>query len=228
MLNKLKQFIVYAFATAVAIPIFVIVLLRWVDPTHSAFILSHNYSILINGEGEYASHQWVDWQNLSPHLAVAAIAAEDQRFMDHHGIDFTELIKAFKSSSDSRRGASTITQQTAKNLFLWPDRSYVRKGLEAGLALIMEIILPKQRILEIYLNIAQTGDAYYGVGVASKHFFNKEAAEINRYEAARIAAVLPNPVKFSIGNPSTYVLERQQWIAKQMKQLGGVSVLESL
>ena len=228
MWRKIKRRLRITLATLAAIPIVVIFLLRWIDPTHSAFILHHNFGVLVNGKGQYASHPWTDWRQISPHIAVAVIAAEDQRFPDHFGIDFAELGKALESDADCRRGASTITQQTAKNLFLWSGRSYVRKALEAALAVVMELLLPKQRILEIYLNIAQTGDSYFGVGIAAQHFFKKPTAKINRHEAARIAAVLPNPIKFSIANPSAYVLERQKWITQQAKQLGGPAILDSL
>ena len=228
MWNSVRKWIFYTVGILLLIPALIIVSLRWVDPTHSAFILRHNLNVHLNSSGDLASHIWVDIENISPHMAVAVIAAEDQRFPNHIGIDFKEISKALSDTDGEFRGASTITQQTAKNLFLWPGRSYIRKGLEAGLALIMELFLSKQRILELYLNTAQTGKSSFGVAVPSKNVFNKSAGRLNRYEAARIAAVLPNPVKFSIEKPSAYVLKRQRWIMKQAGQLGGPKILSEL
>jgi len=206
----------------------IIVSLRWVNPTHSAFILLHDLDVYLSASDDYAEHIWVNLENISPHMAVAVIAAEDQRFPDHFGIDLKEIRNALSDKEGELRGASTITQQTAKNLFLWPGRSYIRKGLEAGLALIMELFLSKQRILELYLNTAQTGKSMFGVAVPSQTFFNKSARRLNRYEAARIAAVLPNPVDYSVEKPSAYVLKRQRWIMKQSGQLGGPKLLSTL
>ena len=178
--------------------------------------------------GDYARHTWSDYADISQHTALAVIAAEDQRFPAHFGVDTTELRRALRSRAAARRGASTITQQTVKNLFLWPGRSYVRKGLEALLAVIMELLIPKRRILEIYLNIAQTGKGIFGVTDAARIYFDKAPQQLNRHEAARIAAVLPNPAQYSAVNPSSYVLQRQHWILRQMKQLGGTGYLETL
>jgi monofunctional biosynthetic peptidoglycan transglycosylase len=228
MWKPIKRCIVYGLVILLLTPVVIIISLRWINPTHSAFILRHNLDVYLNSNGDYADHIWVNLENISPHMAVAVIAAEDQRFPTHPGIDLQEIGKALSDKDGEFRGASTITQQTAKNLFLWPGRSYIRKGLEAGLALIMELFLSKQRILELYLNTAQTGKSVFGVAVPSKNVFNKSAARLNRYEAARIAAVLPNPVKFSIENPSAYVLKRQRWIMKQAGQLGGPKLLSKL
>jgi monofunctional biosynthetic peptidoglycan transglycosylase len=228
MWKSIKRWLVYGIVIMFLIPVLIIVSLRWIDPTHSAFILGHNLDVYLNSGDDYASHIWVNFENISPHMAVAVIAAEDQRFPDHIGIDLKEISNALSDKDGEFRGASTITQQTAKNLFLWPGRSYIRKGLEAGLALIMELFLSKQRILELYLNTAQTGKSVFGVAIPSKKVFNKPAAQLNRYEAARIAAVLPNPVKFSVENPSAYVLKRQRWIMKQAGQLGGPKLLLTL
>ena len=228
MWKSIKRWIVYGIVIICLIPVVIIISLRWINPTHSAFILQHNLEVYLSTSGDYASHTWVNLENISPHMAVAVIAAEDQRFPDHIGIDLKEIGKALSDKEGEFRGASTITQQTAKNLFLWPGRSYIRKGLEAGLALIMELFLSKQRILELYLNTAQTGKSVFGIAVPSKKVFNKSADRLNRYEAARIAAVLPNPVKFSIAKPSAYVLKRQRWIMKQAGQLGGPRLLKKL
>ena len=180
---------------------------------------------MINGD-DGPQHQWVSWQGMSPYLPLAMVAAEDQRFPQHFGLDFTELRKAI--SQGGQRGASTISQQVAKNMFLWQGRSLLRKAIEAPLAMFIDLMWGKQRVLEIYLNIAYMGKNIYGVGEASKQFFKKPAKKINRYEAARLAAILPNPHKFSAQNASNYVVKKQQWILKQMQQLGGTRYINDL
>ncbi len=172
------------------------------------------------------NQRWVTWDEISPYLALAVISSEDQRFPVHHGIDFTELGKVIRSGD--KRGASTITQQVAKNMFLWQGRSYVRKALEAAIALYIDLVWGKQRVLEVYLNIAYFGENQFGVSAAGKRFFNKHPKDINRFEAARLAAVLPSPQRFSARNASPYIVERQQWILKQMQSLGGLGYIKSL
>lgn len=210
----------------VVVPTLAIICLRWIDPVTSTVMLWHDIQSLFDDKKEWSEYQWLSWEDISIQFPLAVIAAEDQRFPDHFGLDFTELRRAISDNRGKPRGASTITQQVAKNLFLWNGRSYIRKGLEAGLAILMEMILGKKRILEIYINIAQLGENTYGVGVGSLLFFNKPAGKINRYEAARMAAVLPNPQIFSADKPGKYVLSRQKWIMKQMKQLGGPEYIE--
>lgn len=212
----------------VLVPTLLVVALRWLNPVTSAFMLQQNLAALVSEDQPGVEYQWIDWKDIAPAMAVAAMASEDQKFPNHFGFDFSELGKAITASSGKKRGASTITQQVAKNLFLWPGRSYLRKALEAGLAILLEVFLSKQRILEIYVNIAQMGPNVYGVGAASRIYFNKSAARLNRFEAARFAAVLPNPAKYSVKNPSAYIIKRQQWILKQMKQLGGNALLDQL
>jgi monofunctional biosynthetic peptidoglycan transglycosylase len=162
----------------------------------------------------------------------AFLAAEDDTFFEHPGIDFTGIARsAFNyliSPSDRVPGASTITQQVAKNLFLWPGRSWFRKGLEAGLTVLIELAWPKQRILEMYLNIAEFGPGTYGVQAAARRYFRKDAARLTRAESALLAAVLPSPARFNVAAPSRYVRQRQAWIERQMRSLGGVSYIESL
>ena len=154
------------------------------------------------------------------------LAAEDQRFPVHHGIDFIELSKAIRSGG--RRGASTISQQVVKNLFLWQGRSYLRKAIEAPLALYIDIVWGKQRVLEVYMNIAYFGGKHYGAEAASRAYFDKSASRLNRHEAARLAATLPNPDRFSATHASQHTVNRQQWILRQMKSLGGLQFLEQI
>jgi len=167
------------------------------------------------------SSPWTDWEELSPDLVLAVIAAEDQRFLNHQGFDFNSLWDAVEEASrgGKLRGASTISQQVAKNLFLWSGRSFIRKGLEAYLTVGIELAWSKRRILEVYLNIAEFGEGVFGVGAASEYFFGKTPAVITEAEAALLAAVLPNPSMFHVERPSAYVRERQSWIRNQMSRL---------
>jgi monofunctional biosynthetic peptidoglycan transglycosylase len=172
---------------------------------------------------------WVDWQDISPSAKVAVIAAEDQKFVDHHGFDLQSISDALEDRQRGRvRGASTISQQVAKNLFLWPGQSWIRKGLEAYFTVLIETLWPKRRVLEIYLNIAEFGNGVFGVGAASEVFFRKSASQLNTYDAALLAAVLPNPKRMRASAPSTYVRTRQQWIMSQMRGLGGTDVVKRM
>jgi monofunctional biosynthetic peptidoglycan transglycosylase len=188
--------------------------LRWLNPVTTAFMLQDD------AEGPL-QHEWVAWEDIGLAPKLAVVAAEDQRFADHFGIDMSAIQKAVteKDERGALRGASTISQQTAKNLYLWSGRSFVRKGLEAWLTVLVEICLPKQRILEIYLNIAEFGPGIYGVGAAGREYFGRTPAGISFEQAALLAAVLPNPVRMSVNNPSEYVRERQRWIITQMRRL---------
>lgn len=167
-------------------------------------------------------YQWVDWEFISPHMALAVVASEDQKFPYHRGFDFQSMRDALEErrTKGRIRGASTITQQTAKNLFLWEDRSFLRKGFEAWFTVLMELFWPKRRILEVYLNIAEFGDGIYGVQAAAWIFFDKASSELNRREAALMAAVLPSPKRFSVVAPSGYIQQRTRQIERQMHNLG--------
>jgi len=180
--------------------------------------------------GRRPDHDWVPWPEISKQAAVAVIASEDQKFLGHQGFDLEAIDKALADAKHGRRlrGASTISQQVAKNLFLWPGQSWVRKGLEAWYTLWIEWLWPKQRILEVYLNSAEFGRGVWGVEAASRHFFRKPAARLNRNEAALLAAVLPNPKRFRVDRPSPYVQQRQAWIMRQMSMLGGVRLLDDI
>lgn len=178
-------------------------------------------------EDFHLNHTWAPFETIAPEAALAVVAAEDQLFNQHFGFDLDALEQAMRNNEAGKRirGASTLSQQTAKNLFLYPEQSYFRKALEAYLTILLELVLPKQRILEIYLNIAQFGRGIYGVEAASRHFFSKPAARLTAPEAALLAAVLPNPIRLQVEHPTAYVLGRQSWILRQMRQLGGVSYL---
>jgi monofunctional biosynthetic peptidoglycan transglycosylase len=189
--------------------------LRWLDPPVTAMMLEQPGPI---GEVE---HIWVDRAHISVAAARAVIASEDQRFFEHHGLDFDSIERALDDyqSGDDLRGASTITQQVAKNLFLWGGRSFVRKAFEAYFALLIEALLPKQRILDIYLNVAELGPNVFGVEAAARRYFDTSAAKLNASQAALLAAVLPNPRRLSAASPSAYVRGRQAWVLEQMTLL---------
>ncbi len=167
-------------------------------------------------------HQWVDESHISKNIKLAVIAAEDQLFAQHYGFDFDSIMSALTTNAQGKqiRGASTITQQSVKNLFLWPGKSYLRKGIEAWLTILMELILEKQRILELYLNLVEFGPGIYGVEAASQFYYNKSARDISVQESARLASVLPNPYRFHVNQASGYTIQRSRWIKKQMRQLG--------
>jgi len=204
---------------------------RWVPPPTSAFMMQRSMQKLFNHEKKITiQYRWVNWESISPWMALAVIAAEDQKFPLHRGFDFESISDAVKDSRRGRRlrGASTITQQLAKNLFLGPDKNFVRKGLEAYLTVLLEWLWPKQRILEVYLNIAEFADGTYGVAAAAETLLGKSPDELTSYDAALFAAVLPNPKRMFIKNPSPYVQTRTLWIEQQMQQLGGIEYLEDL
>jgi monofunctional biosynthetic peptidoglycan transglycosylase len=205
--------------------------LRWVPVPVTAFMLADRLGALSSGEADYRyAHDWVGWEDISPHAAVAVIAAEDQKFATHHGFDLESIDQALTDAKRGRRlrGASTITQQVAKNLFLWKGQSWLRKGLEAGFTVLIEATWPKRRIIEVYLNSAEFGRGTWGVEAASRRYFGKPAAQLSRSEAALLAAVLPNPKRFRVEAPSNYVRQRQAWILGQMSQLGGAAYLDTL
>lgn len=197
--------------------------LRWFHPPASSFIVQHLVSAWLEGrEQVFAYHQWTPWPDISDQLALAVVAAEDQRFPHHHGFDLVELRNALGDYLDTGklRGASTISQQLAKNLFLWSGRTPIRKGLEAWFTGLLELLLPKRRILELYLNFAQFGPDTYGVGAASRRFFATPAARVSREQASLMAAVLPNPRRYRVASPSSHVRKRAGWIRQQMRNLG--------
>jgi monofunctional glycosyltransferase len=206
-----------------------VLLLRFVPPWTSAVMLERQTGAWLRGEQDFHLRQhWVPWGQISPYVPLAMVAGEDQKFPYHHGFDFDSIQNAMDAADEGKRlrGASTISQQTAKNLFLWNGRSFVRKGLEAYFTVLIELTWPKQRILEMYVNIAEMGDGIYGVGAASDAYFHTPPARLSPTQAARLAAVLPSPRRLHADRPSAYVLRRAGWIQQQMEQLGGPSYIE--
>ena len=186
--------------------------------------------VIADGVDSGPHYWWTDWEQMSPHVTLAVIAAEDQKFLGHHGFDVESIQDAVADAQRGGRlrGASTISQQVSKNLFLWQGRSFVRKGLEAYFTVLIELLWSKGRILEVYLNVAEFGDGVFGIAAASERLFNTVPARIEADDAALLAAVLPNPSVLRIDQPSAYVRERQSWIRAQMTQLEGQELLEAL
>ena len=210
-------------AVLVLITVALMLLLRWIAPPTSAFMLRQRLV------GTPIDYRWVPLNRISPDAALAVIASEDQNFFNHWGLDLDAITHAIQENeSRSRpRGASTISQQVAKNLFLWPGRSYLRKGIEVYFTLLMELVWSKQRILEVYLNIIELGHGVFGVEAAAHRFFGTSADRLSKVQAATLAAVLPSPKRMSAGQPSYYVRYRCWQIMEQMDALGGRAFLEA-
>lgn len=225
-LNRLVGVLLKLLLILILLSILPVILFRWVDPPGSMVIWTET----VSDDGPEPFYVWADYDLISPHMALAVIAGEDQRFPEHGGFDGQAIRNAIEQKLQGKRlrGASTLSQQTAKNLFLWQGRSFFRKALEAWYTLWMEWLWPKQRILEIYLNIAETGPACYGVACAAERYFNVPVSELTAQQAALIAAVLPNPVRYRVSAPDDYVRKRQKWILKQMRNLGGIAYLKNL
>jgi monofunctional biosynthetic peptidoglycan transglycosylase len=199
-----------------------VLVLRFVDPPFSAFMAERQLSAWVHGDWSGIAYQWRDLGAISPSLSLAVVAAEDQNFPVHNGFDFKAIEKARASNLRGHkvRGASTISQQVAKNLFLWSGRSWVRKGIEAWYTVLIEAFWPKHRILEMYVNIAEFGDGVYGAQAASRTFFRINASQLSPVQSARLAAVLPSPLRYDAGRPGPYVQRRTHGIQRQMRHLG--------
>lgn len=214
---------------AVLLPPVQVLALRWVDPPFSSFMMIRQFEAWRAGQWEYRlQHQWQPLAALSPQLPLAVLAAEDQRFFLHRGFDFEAIEAAQRKNArgGALRGGSTLSQQTAKNLFLWSGRGWtrwLRKGLETYYTFWMERFLPKSRIMTLYLNFAEFGDGVYGGEAASRRFFAKPAGQLHAAEAARLAAVLPNPKRYSVTRPGPHVRRRSAAITRQMRLMGGVA-----
>lgn len=193
----------------------------------SAVMIERQVSAWLRGDFDYVAHSdWVAMDDISPWMPLAVIASEDQKFPTHWGFDVQAIQSVLDNEGGKMRGASTISQQTAKNVFLWDGRSWIRKGLEAGFTVGIETVWTKRRILTVYLNVAEMGEGVFGVEEASRRYFHKPASRLTMSEAALLAAVLPNPIRYRADAPSAYVRQRQQWILRQMRQLGGTGFLQ--
>lgn len=229
MLKNIFKTTFYVIASLIFFTSLIIVILRWVNPPTTAFIQQFEndsfQSIFIN---ETKIQKWVPIKSISKNILFEVVASEDQRFFEHFGFDFAEIEKAVEEKIDGgrSRGASTITQQVAKNLFLFPAKSFLRKGIELYYSLLLEVIWDKKRILEVYLNIAQFGDGLYGVEAASNYFFNKPSQFLSIDEAVQLISILPNPLKFDLNNKSSYIKSRIDRIKLELKNIEKGNILE--
>ena len=218
--NTLKWIVVAFFASTILSVVMFRFLPVWVTP----LMVIRCYQQVSEGRELKLSHDWEPLENISPSLPVAVMASEDARFLEHHGFDYKAIEHAAKRNREHpekrKLGASTISQQTAKNVFLWPGRSWVRKGFEVYFTTLIELLWSKQRIMEVYLNSIEMGEGIYGAQAVAEEHFNKDAKDLTRSECALIAATLPNPRKYSSKSPSSYMLKRQARILKEMKFVG--------
>ncbi|MCX7106108.1 MAG: monofunctional biosynthetic peptidoglycan transglycosylase [Methylococcales bacterium] len=208
----------------VASSVLIVATLRFLPVPTTAFMLYRHYEDLMEDQTfKSIEYHWISAKNISSHASTAVIASEDQQFYNHFGFDLQSIrssITAYLNGGRRLRGASTITQQVAKNIFLTPSKSFIRKGLEVWFTLLIEIMWSKQRILAVYLNIAEFGDHLFGIEAASQHYFGIPAKNLTRSQAAMLAATLPNPLRLRAARPSNYVIKRQNWILRQMQNLG--------
>lgn len=221
-LGKLLQLLRYALILVLGL----VLLFAFVPVPYTGMMLERQLTAWWQGKQTYQRHhQWVPLAQISRHVLQAAVASEDQKFLDHSGFDMQAIEKAlvYNSKGKKVRGASTISQQTAKNVFLWSGRSWLRKGLETGFTLLIEAVWGKPRILEIYLNSIEFGPGVFGVEAAAQQYFKRSAAQLTAQQAALMVTVLPNPNRFLLQRPSPYMYKRQQWVLKQMRQLGSVT-----
>lgn len=222
--KRIFRVILFSVAFATGSLLLMIVLLRWVNPPVTSFTVREDWSELDKEMYNLRSY-WVDYDDIPDPMKWAVVAAEDQLFWTHSGFDVQSIQEAWDDHQAGRRtrGASTLSQQVSKNLFLSGSQSFIRKGIEAGITVLIELIWPKERILEVYLNIAEFGPGIFGIGKASEVFWNTTPARINSDRAARLAAVLPSPKRMRVEPPSPYAAQRSRWILRQMRQLTGQS-----
>jgi len=233
MLNRLSmnkyvkiafRWILYVVMAFFGSSIFFVLLYTFVNPPITPLMVIRSFQQIFNGEKVVLKKDWVTIKEISSSLQLAVVASEDNRFLEHHGFDFEAIEKAQvyneKKKGKKMRGASTISQQTAKNVFLWPQRSWIRKGLEAYFTVLIEFIWSKKRIMEVYLNVIETGKGIYGAEMASQIYFNKQASKLQPSESALLAAILPNPLKWNPSKPTRYLYSRQQWILWNMGNIG--------
>ena len=219
MIKKVFKFIWKSILWFLGLSILWVVIYKWVPVPYTPLMAIRS----LEAEGDFETkHDWVPMEEISKELQLAVISAEDQNFLNHNGFDYEAIQKAYKNNQKGRRikGGSTISQQTAKNVFLWPNRSWLRKGLETYFTFLIETLWSKERILEVYLNSIEMGNGVYGAEAASQYWFKKSAKKLTRYQAASIAVILPNPRKYKASNSSNYIENRKQWLVRQMQNYG--------
>lgn len=223
-MSKLSSLLFKAFLWFLGLSVFFVVLFKFVPVPFTPLMAIRAIESKKAGKEMVCSHDWEPLENISVNLQKAVIASEDGTFLKHNGFDFTAMQKAYKNNERGRRikGGSTISQQTAKNVFLWQGRSYLRKGLEAYFTVLIEFIWGKERIMEVYLNSIEMGDGVYGAQAAAEHWYRKDAANLTPLQAAGIAAILPNPRKFTATSSSSYINNRKTKIMRVMRSVGKI------
>ena len=221
ILKKIQRFVRWIVLLFFGSTILVVFAYKWLPVYVTPLMVIRCVQQVGRGEQIRLKHHWVPLDSMSIYMPVAVMASEDQRFLDHHGFDFKEIQNAVaeRASGRRKRGGSTISQQTAKNVFLWPRSSWVRKGFEAYFTVLIELVWGKERIMEVYLNSIEMGDGIYGAEAVAQQHFSRSAAELTRPNCALIAATLPNPLKYSSQSPSPYMLRRQTAIMKEMRHI---------
>lgn len=221
-MSKLTRFLFKVFLWFIGLSLFFVVLFKFVPVPFTPLMVIRAVENKMAGKENHFSHDWEPLENISVNLQKAVIASEDGTFLKHNGFDFTAMQKAYKSNERGRRikGGSTISQQTAKNVFLWQGRSYLRKGLEAYFTVLIETIWGKRRIMEVYLNSIEMGDGVYGAEAAAQHWYRKDVSSLTPQQAAGIAAILPNPRKYSATSSSSYINNRKAKIVRIMRHVG--------
>lgn len=230
MIGQLLRWFGKVVLGAVVLSILLVTLFRFVPLPGSMVMLERKVISMVDGEPMTLQYHWTPWRSLSDQAKLAVIAAEDQKFPYHYGFDLDQVHDAIQAWKEGRslRGASTISQQTAKNVFLWSQRSWLRKSLEAWFTLLIELIWPKERILEVYLNVVEWDRGVFGLEAAAQHYYGIGASQVTADQAARLAAILPNPRGWNPVTPSARVAQRSTWVRQQMRQLGGTRYLQRL
>ena len=221
-LSKIFKIIWKTIALFFITSIISVIVFKWIRVPITPLMLIRNVEQLANGKSLKLKHHWISIDDISPKLQLAVVCSEDQNYLKHYGFDMGAIQKALKENEKGKRirGGSTISQQTAKNVFLWHGRSYLRKGLEAYFTLLIELVWSKERIMEVYLNSIEMGDGVYGAEAASNYWFHKSANELTKEEASAIAAILPNPLKYKASPANAYITKRKAWVQQQMSFWG--------
>lgn len=222
MIKRFFKFVFKCILWLFAISIVLVILFKWVPVPITPLMVIRSLDNSQKNKSNGWKHDWVSIDEISKNMQLAVICSEDQNFLNHHGFDFEAIKKAMENNQKNRKikGASTISQQTAKNVFLWPQRGWARKGFEVYFTFLIELVWSKERIMEVYLNSIEMGNGIYGVEAAAQHWFKKPAVKLSRYEAAAIAAILPNPRVYRANPASNYIQSRKEWIIKQMGYFG--------
>ena len=222
MVRKVFRFLYKSLLWFFAISIGLVIVFKWVPVPATPLMVIRTVQQAVNGEDIVWKHDWESIDNISKNLQLAVICSEDQNFLNHHGFDMKAIEKAIEYNKKGKktRGASTISQQTAKNVFLWPHRSWVRKGLEAYFTFLIELIWSKERIMEVYLNSVEMGHGIYGAEAAAQHWFNRPASSLRLNQATAIAAILPSPLRYRANPATNYIQRRKNWIARQINFFG--------